>query len=244
MNRARITRRRRAVTWLAAACCVFVASAAQGVTQAFGPTPYTGFIDSPFFGGSFQVLALETFEDGLLDSVGASTSLPGIVIGPDPQADSVDADDGLVDGDGSGGRSFFSVGLTTTLSFSFDAVAIGGLPTHAGLVWTDVGQLLGPGTEGFADARFDAFDAADQLILSIGPTPLGDGSTFGQTAEDRFFGLRHDAGIARIALTMPNSDDFEVDHLQYGIAMPIPVPGAVLLLAGPLALLARSATRR
>ena len=138
-----------------------------------------------------------------------------------------------------------SIPSTSVLRFDFDAAALGGLPTHAGLAWTDVGTLLvaGPDSPPGVDAAvFEAFDANDQLVVTVGPTLLGDMSTFGGTAEDRFFGARHDPGIAWIRITMLNSEDFEIDHLQYGIRV-IPLPPAMVLLGLPLLLLGRIRAR-
>ena len=206
-----------------------VPTGASALTQTFGPTPYLSDADSPFVALHIPGFQLEDFEDGLLNTLGVMATTGGTVIGPQPQADSVDGDAGGIDGSGADGRSLLSLPDTTVLTFVFDAVALGGLPTHAGLVWTDVGNLLLPDNPpGMDNALFEAFDASDDLIASIGPSAVGDGSTFGDTAEDRFFGVRHDAGIARISLTMLNSQDFEIDHLQYGVA-PVPLPGAILL---------------
>ncbi len=210
---------------------LFAPTGASALTQSFGPLPYLSFADSPFMALNIPGFQLEDFEDGLLNTVGVTATTGGTVIGPQPQADSVDGDAGGINGSGADGRSFLSIPDTTVLTFVFDAIALGGLPTHAGLVWTDVGILIFPDNPpGTDNALFQAFDAADALIATIGPSPVGDGSTYGETSEDRFFGVRHDPGIAKISITMLNSQDFEIDHLQYGVA-PVPLPGAVFLLA-------------
>ena len=77
----------------------------------------------------------------------------------------MDADDGSIDGSGTAGRSFFSGSGPAGISFTFDAVALGVLPTHAGLVWTD----------GFGTTRFEAFDAANQSLGVVGPVSVADG---------------------------------------------------------------------
>ncbi|MCP5146143.1 MAG: hypothetical protein H6978_15140 [Gammaproteobacteria bacterium] len=225
---------------IAAAAC----NAAGAATTAYGPTPYLSSADSPFIAVSFDVFQLEDFEDGALNATGVSATHGGSVIGPQPQADSVDADDGVLDGSGAAGRSFYSGAVTTVLGFSFDESVLGTLPTHVGLVWTDVGFLIDSSPGGFGDVVFQAFDATDQLVISIDGTQLGDGSTFGGTAEDRFFGAQHDAGILRITLTMPNSVDFEVDHLQYGVVSPVPLPGGLILMTPLAAWLARRGRQR
>src|SRR5262249_46333799 len=62
-----------------------------------GPSPYLKQADSPFVpGGTFQV---ETFEDNALNTTGVVAST-GSVAGPSGITDSVDADDGTIDGSG------------------------------------------------------------------------------------------------------------------------------------------------
>lgn len=123
-----------------------------------GPTPYLSFADSPFSGGGFSYFHLETFEDHLLNSPGVTASAGGVtsvVFGPNIH-DSVDADDGAIDGSGLSGDSFFS-GFGAT-GFSFNAGVLGSLPDSVGIVWTD-----GAGT-----ATFQAFDADGNLLGSLG----------------------------------------------------------------------------
>src|SRR6266481_7452029 len=67
-----------------------------------GPTPYLSFGDSPFNGPSFSYFHLETFEDHLLNTPGVTGSPGGVtsvVFGPAIH-DSVDFDDGVIDGSG------------------------------------------------------------------------------------------------------------------------------------------------
>ena len=86
---------------------------------------------------------------------------------------------------------------------------------------------------------------------SSGPSILGEGTITGGTAEDRFFGVTNPAGILSITISMANSIDWEVDHLQYGIAVPecataslLGVGGLMLLgYAGRLKLLRRKDRR-
>lgn len=193
----------------------------------FGPGAYQSASDSPFAGTAFQWWHLEDFDDGALNTPGVTAPV-GQVLGPAPLTDSV----------GPGGFSYYSGDQHTTLTFVFDAVALGGnLPTHAGIVWTDVGFLLtdAPGSPsgGPADVIFEAFDALNQSVGVIGPVAVGDAAFDGGTAEDRFFGAVHAGGIARITITMPNSKDWEVDHLQYGY---IPTPGVLALGCGVIVL--------
>src|SRR5438477_7131672 len=104
-----------------------------------GPTPYLSFADSPFNGGSFSYFYLETFEDHLLNTPGVTGSPGGVtsvVFGPSIH-DSVDADDGVIDGSGLNGDSYFSSNGAGGVTFTFDAGVLGSLPTDAGIVWTD-----------------------------------------------------------------------------------------------------------
>jgi hypothetical protein len=143
---------------------------------------------------------------------------PGVIpsaeapFGPGGITDSVDSDDGSIDGSGTGGWSFFSGSGATGITFTFDDTALGGFPTHAGIAWTDAG--VG------SSARFEAFDALGASLGVIQTGALADGTFGGTTAEDRFFGAVHPAGISAVHISN-TSGGIEVDHLQYG-----PVAGA------------------
>jgi hypothetical protein len=199
--------------------------------QIFGPTPYLAFDNtlpgagsaiSPFSSIGFSdYFHLETFQDGLLNTPGVSAA-SGSVIGPGGLTDSVDADDGTIDGSGTLGRNFFSSNGSVGLTFTFNAAALGGLPTHAGLVWTD----------GAGAITFDAFDGSGTLIGSASGTHAG--ATFnGQTNEDRFYGIIAPGGIGSIRIRNV-SGGIEADHLQYGRTMATsaaPEPSTLALLA-------------
>src|SRR5438067_673727 len=93
---------------------------AFGVSSAraafLGPSPYLSFADSPFNGGSFGYFYLETFEDGALNTPGVTASA-GSVTSPGSLTDSVDGDDGTIDGSGTAGHSYIS-GTSTSLTFT------------------------------------------------------------------------------------------------------------------------------
>jgi hypothetical protein len=219
-----------------------------GFAQYLGPSPYRSAADSPFNGIGFSYFYLENFEDGALNTPGVSASA-GVVAAPSVATDSVDGDDGIVDGLGQNGRSYFSDFAVSGFTFTFSAAALGGLPTHVGLVWTDVGFSTAPTGTGFGDVTFEAFDAANVSLGVFGPFPLGDGQVTGQSAEDRFFGVAHAGGIASVRMTMPSSTDWEVDHLQYGhiSAAPqatIPEPGTGALATMGLFSLVGAALRQ
>lgn len=202
-------------------------------------SPYAQFSDSPFasLAPGNPNFFLENFEDGALNTPGVSASV-GQVASGGPFIDSVDGDDGVVDGSGLAGHSWYTGGASSSISFSFSAATLGYLPTHVGIVWTDVGLVPGF-PEGFDSVAVRAFDANGASLGGILFDDLGDGNAgLGGSAEDRFFGAIFDGGISRITITSLNgSPDWEVDHLQYGLA-PVPVPAALWMLAPALAGLA------
>ena len=180
-----------------------------------GPTPYRSFADSPFSGGQFSQFYLETFESGGLTTPGVTPSV-GTVLAPGALTDSVDSDDGAIDGFGKAGHSYYV--YSPNITFTFNQAALGSFPTAVGIVFTDVGFTLDGGL-GVGSLSFEAFDPDGHSLGSVGPVTVGDGLAGGQTAEDRFFGATNAAGISKFTISM-NSDDWEVDHLQYGVAVP------------------------
>ena len=183
--------------------------------QYLGPTPYTSFASSPFSSVSFNYIHLETFEDGLLNTPGvtASAGYP-VSFG----SDSVN-----------GGIYTYYSGPTNIIQFAFNAAALGGqLPTHVGFVWADVG-IASP-TYGYGNVLIEAYDGSYASLGVHGPFAVGDGSNAFGTAEDRFLGVVNLSGITSLFIIMPDSTDWELDHLQYGYAA-VPEPTAFGLLA-------------
>lgn len=175
------------------------------------PVSYRSRADSPFVGVVLSTYDhFEDWEDGMVNTPGVTPS--STQLGSDFGAgliDSVDGDDGTVDGvcqkiDGTCNDGF----ANGTISFTFDATALGGqLPTHVGIAWTD-GSFN-------CDAIFEAYDATDTLIGTRTATGVGDGSNSGTVEEDRYFAVVHRAGVKRIVVTS-SSGGVEVDHLHYG----------------------------
>jgi len=203
------------------AVVLVVGAAGFAAPTLYGPTPYLQASDSPFAGLSLGYFHLEDFEDGLLNTPGvtASTGIPTKPTYSASVTDSVDADDGLIDGFGNAGNSWFATPGVPGVTFTFDPTVLGTLPTHVGIVWTD----------GQDPVVFQAFDGIGNPLGAVGPAYIADGSYFGGTAEDHFFGISDAGGIGKITITSGQSAGIEVDHLQYGGPNPIPAPGAMLL---------------
>jgi hypothetical protein len=181
------------------------------------PSSYFQASDSPFYCRQFAYYHLADFEgDGGL-TPGLSATLGALAVAPgtlNPLIDSVDGDDGIADGGIDGAtfpcercNSWFNANGAQGVSFEFDGTVLGGLPTHAGLVWTDG---TGPLT-----VTFTAYDVDGNAIGTQVVTPIGDSSNSGDTKEDRFFGIVHDAGVKRIFMSN-SAGGIEVDHVQYG----------------------------
>jgi hypothetical protein len=163
----------------------------------FGPLPYLSQADTPA-GFASGPMALEDFEDGQMDprlsSVGAAT-----LIGPGGNTDSVDADDGTIDGSGTQGRSLFGSNLRIAFASPF--------PRSVGMVWTDGAQDR---------LVFEAFGPDGLSLGSVDVPLIGDLSIVGTTAEDRFFGVRDPGGIASIRFVSQSTNTLmEIDHVQF-----------------------------
>lgn len=159
-------------------------TAAGAVFHLAADTAYLSRTNSPYFAGLLAgTFTLENFESGLFNLAGVTASA-GSVLAPSSNTDSVDADDGLVDGSGNGGRSFLVTG-TNALTFTFNRVVLGRLPTKVGIVLTD-GDHEAVGIE--------AFDANGVSLGISSPVEIGDHFIAGATAEDRFLGVEFAGG--------------------------------------------------
>jgi hypothetical protein len=213
--------------------------------------------DSPFpVDGSNPNFFLEDFEDGQLNTPGIfqplhpvfGTAFHGSVFGPSELTDSVDADDGIVDGFGTAGHSFRSEALfvsptipqrnTVDLEFEFDVAQLGALPNAFGFVWTDGPVGIDFFRPGF-DLRVLATDANGNEFVSPYIKLFANVLRNGLTAEDVFIGVTSDVGLKQVTIfgvyygeseTMPY---FEIDHVQYGRFI-VPEPATTTLLAATL----------
>lgn len=195
-----------AIAFLAVTC---IPLTSLGDTILFGPTSYLQQADTPadFYCNLCAECehVLEDFEDGTLDSRFTVTATDGMIIGPafgtgvSGLTDSVDGDDGAVDGVGNEAWSFFSPGNSVTITFDEPVKS-------AGVVWTDgdIGTMT----------TFEAFAADGTSLGSVGPVSLSDNSFQGTTAEDAFFGAMNLDGIAYITLTNAGGTGIEIDHMQ------------------------------
>lgn len=223
------------MTFFSAMLLMAFASSVLATTQ-LGPTPYLSFDDSPFKGANFTYFYLEDFEDGALNTPGVSVDKGAGYNFFSIYADSVDVDDGVIDGSGTYGHSWALYNdVTDSVTFTFDKDVLGVLPTHAGLVWTDVHP-------GYGDVTFTAFDG-NGASLGTMSAYLGDGTTLGGTAEDRFFGFVNMSGISSISMSTTHGMTWEVDHLQYGLA-PVPEPANGLLIGVGLGCMAAFRLKR
>lgn len=164
-----------------------------GAAEFFGPVPYLSAGDTP---AAFVVdhLVIEDFEDAAAGP--GLTSASGSIVAPGGITDSVDADDGAIDGSGNGGHTLFGSSIRIDFPPPY--------PRAAGMVWTDGAA---------AQVTFHAFGPDGGSLGSVGPEMLGDGSISGTTGEDRFFGAYDAGGISAIQFT--SGSVMEVDHVQF-----------------------------
>ena len=206
--------------------------AAQAATTSFGPTAYLQYGDTPAdFACAQCELKIEDFEDNMLDPFISIDN--GMIIPPNyvsgggvPLTDSVDGDDGSVDGNGNAGYSWFT-GSKRNVTVTFASVV-----KSAGLVFTD-------GDDKSTNFTLEAFDTGGNSLGLINAGDLADDNFTGETAEDRFLGFQDmNASISYITLTMDAGSGIEIDHIHYqDAASCVPEPGSLsLVLIGMLGL--------
>jgi|GEM_PF-6084488 len=184
----------------------------------YGPTSYLseadipqGFVPVPDCPDC--VFEIETFEDNSLDhglilSQGQIVG-PGFSTGTENLTDSVDGDDGVIDGTGQSnnrGYSYFTFADSIT-------VTLPSLMQSAGVVWTDGDPVL-------TDVVFEAFDESGNSIGVINGGDIADDVFTGQTAEDSFFGMSYGDGVTTgiTSFTITNVQQgtgIEIDHIMF-----------------------------
>lgn len=185
-------------------CDGVVDDSSAGMTTV-GQLPYLDAADSPWAAAGLDVFVIEDMEDKTLPE--GVTAYPLLftsdVFGP-TSIDSVDGDDGEPTDNACPGCQ--SMWTSSSIVFTFDPVALGALPTHAGIVLTDLAGTSATATLGGTTvcATLDAFSTEF----------LDDGLFLGETYEDRFVGIVSPAGMTTFSLTL--GIPVEVDHLQFG----------------------------
>ncbi len=220
-------------------------SVAHAGTVLFGPTPYRGSADSPFeLSGLGTTFWLEDFEDGELNTPGVWHPFlefnSDAIRGPATDTDSVDADDGIIDGDGYLGHSFQAFDEICTSQtchrnafFVVDPKVLGGYPSAVGIVITDASVP----SSLFRNAGISALDVDGNVIAQVSARNLGDASVIGNTTDDYFFGIQADQGIATLAVSDIPGWNLELDHLQYGQIVPEPSTFGLCLIIATFAIL-------
>jgi hypothetical protein len=197
----------------AAACAgvmLFLIATAHGANNVFGPVrPYTNFSNSPFqvMLPTFSYFYLETYEEA-----GAPTN-PGVrilagYVYTGSQVDSIE----FADGNPDHGHSLLAA-ASPGITFTFDTNMLRGLPTHAGIAWTD----------GYLPIHFTAYDSQSNSLGTIDDSSGCDYSCGNQDPTHyRFFYATNQDGISAIQISCGAAGGIEVDHLQYGRAVQCP----------------------
>jgi hypothetical protein len=208
-----------------------------GLGQAYSGTC---IIESPFAGplrgGLFEYFHFEDWESFNLNTFvnPLPVTVPGVTVmsgGVTTGGFSPDSDDGLVDNISNGTvplQTAFALGGSPKAAIDFDAVALGSLPTHAGLVVTGVGsnnvdiavtaEFFGPGgvSLGTVVSNFNQTSASD-------------------STDDAFMGWTDEGGIESISVDS-SAPGINFDHLQYGREATLP-PTVPMLTSAPLGVL-------
>jgi hypothetical protein len=202
---------------LAVAC-----SAAELGAANVGPArPYTSVADGESFWQGMPH-ELEDFEspeslapDFLIDCgwrVGADfLSSDGV-----PIADSVDADDGRIDGKGGQGSAWYCPETALTVAFLQPV-------QQASLVWTD-------GDPQSTNVMVELMGVDGRLLAALDAGNLADDFLSGTTAEDRFIGFTSEVPIGSVSVKSIGGRGLEIDHLAYAV-VPEPTTGLLTITA-------------
>ena len=192
----------------------------------FGPFPYLGPFSSPFsqFIIDSEYYFLEDFEDGSFNQPGITVNT-GEVISDLQDADSVDADDGLVDGVGRGHSYLTSSGEQRSgidsVLFTFDEQVLQSLPNYFVVVTDFTCEQIGSSYN--ANISFEAYGKDGFPIISTDAINFGDRNNSGETSADRFWGIYSIDGVKAIKIKYHDPEicsgfkSLELDHIQYGL---------------------------
>jgi len=175
------------------------------------PIPYTSFASNSYAHALFDCFDVEDLEDSSLSASG-DPALHGMAPRSAGLPDLVVEDASSILESGASGRTWYFNGVSS-ITFTFGAALLGALPTHAGMVWTNLG--LANVRKGFDSVLFEAFDTMNNSVGLVGPSAFGDGLFAGQTVEDRFFGITSASGIGSVRISLLNSTQQGLDNLQY-----------------------------
>jgi hypothetical protein len=123
------------------------------------------------------------------------------------------------------------------MEFRFELHDLGRYPAYVGFVVTEANNP-------FADVEFGTAtltgpEGPDRSYDPLDWTPRLDGFP-GDTRTHRFFGVYAESGITRLYIR----NVAQMDHLQYGYAIPEPGVGSLALLGGLLGLVRRRSSPR
>lgn len=221
---------------LAGAILVSIFSLHASAAITFHPaTPYLQSGDADSLFDSSWPIHVEDFEDNAIDpalTLSGEILPPFFSTGSTNLTDSVDGDDGTVDGNGNGGYSFFNDGRSIMVTFASPV-------TTAGLVWTD-------GDPASAGVTLEAFGEDGMSLGFQDYMDLGDDMFTGETAEDRFIGASDLGGIKSLVVTnLPNGNGIEIDHIHWqACSEPVPEPASIAMFVMGLAALASLRRRK
>jgi hypothetical protein len=212
-------------------------SASGATFRMWDPTPYRSALDSPFYEGiQGDLIFLEDFEDGLLNTpyvrdplvfpqmgITFRTRVPDVAPG---RVASVDGDDGLLDFEGDQGDSWITTqnasGLRSFFEFEFEPNEDGHYPLFVGIVVTEVADI-------FEEVAFGVFGESGLNLATsaeFDPRLWFDMNLRGDVETHRFIGFYAEEGIRRFRAR----NTLQVDHLQYGYAIPEPSVAALVAL--------------
>ena len=170
----------------------------------YGPMKnYLEFAQSPFYEISQNNpnFYFEDFTKGYLSTPGIEIDV-GETHNNKDVTDSVDEDDGFIDGFGHEGISYqVASGKqragSEVVMFTFDERSLRQLPTYFGIVLTDYDCAQIGGTK-TANILFEVYDSNGKPIFTKDSINFGEPNVEGATQEDMFYGIYYEEGIKRI----------------------------------------------